>query len=60
MVRIIDGKERAYWIEYGFRKVKIPGIERQLGLVVVKGLGKEPMMLLTTEPVRRKWCHLSH
>jgi len=48
-----DG-EKAYHIEYGFRKVKLPGREEQLYLVVVRGFGDEPMMLLTNVPVRKK------
>jgi hypothetical protein len=41
------GEEKVYHIEYGFRPVKLPGREEQLHLIVVKGFGKEPMMLLT-------------
>jgi hypothetical protein len=53
------GKEKAYIVDYGFRKVKLPGRGELLYLVVVKGFGEEPMMLLTTEEVwksrRRLW-----
>ncbi len=45
-----DG-EKTYQIEYGFRRVKMPGKKPWLYLVVVKGFGKKPMMLLTTEEV---------
>ena len=48
-----DG-ETAYRIEYGFRKVKLPGRDEQLYLVAVRGFGEEPMMLLTNVPVRKK------
>jgi len=48
-----DG-EKAYHIEYGFRKVRLPGREEQLYLVVLKGLGDKPMMLLTNVAVRKK------
>ena len=48
-----DG-EVSHYIEYGFRKVKLPGREEQLYLVVVKGFGEEPMMLLTNVAVRKK------
>jgi hypothetical protein len=41
--------EHAYNIAYGFKKVRLPGRKEQLFLVVVKGFGQEPMMLLTTE-----------
>jgi hypothetical protein len=47
------GEEKAYHIEYGFRPVKLPGREEQLYLVVVKGYGKEPVMLLTNVAVKR-------
>jgi hypothetical protein len=48
-----DGKERIYHLDFGYRKVRLPGREEELSLVVVHGFGREPMMLLTTEPVRR-------
>lgn len=47
------GEEKAYHIEYGFCPVKLPGKDEQLYLVVVKGFGKDPMMLLTNVAVRR-------
>ncbi len=40
--------ERVHNIEVGFRRVKLPGRKERLALVVVKGLGHEPSMLLTT------------
>lgn len=50
---IKEGKngKKVYQIEYGFRKVKLPGYKQQLYLVVVKGFGEKPMMLLTTREV---------
>lgn len=49
-----DGKEKAYFIHFGFVAVRLPEHpEKQLWLVVVKGFGKTPLMLLTTEPMRR-------
>ena len=33
--------------------VKLPGRDTQLYMLVVKGFGQKPMMLLTTEPLRR-------
>jgi hypothetical protein len=47
------GEEKAYHIEYGFRPVQLPGREEQLYLVVVKGFGKDPLMLLTNVAVKR-------
>ena len=49
-----DGKEKVYHISYGFVPVKLPKLDEQLYMLVVKGLGKKPMMLLTTETLRRK------
>jgi hypothetical protein len=49
-----DGKEKAYFIEFGFCPVRLPEHpERPLWLVVVKGFGEKPLMLLTTEPMSR-------
>jgi hypothetical protein len=53
VVREDDGKERVYRIEYGYRRVKLPGRREQLTLVVVRGFGEEPMMLLTNVGVKR-------
>ncbi len=54
IVRMKDGKEKVYQIEYGYRKVRLPeNPYNDLWLLVVKGLGKKPLMILTTEPVRK-------
>ena len=45
---------QAYSVEYGFRKVKLPGRKETLFIVVVKGFGRDPMMLLTTEKMEKK------
>jgi hypothetical protein len=42
-----QSQERAYTVELGFRRVKLPGRKDQLALVGVKGLGHQPLMLLT-------------
>jgi len=48
------GQEKTYFIEFGFVPVRLPDCsERKLWLVVVKGFGETPLMLLTTEPMRR-------
>lgn len=39
-------------LRIGSKKIYLPFINRELTLVVVKGFGKKPMMLLTTEEVR--------
>ncbi|AKJ63636.1 transposase [Kiritimatiella glycovorans] len=45
--------EKTYQIEYGFRRVRMPGKKPWLYLIVVKGFGRKPMMLLTTEEVTK-------
>jgi hypothetical protein len=48
-----DGKEKPYFLHFGFRPVRLAGHpDRKLWLVVVKGFGQQPLMLLTTEPMR--------
>jgi len=54
VIRMHDGKEQVYRIEYGYLQVHMP--ERPdipLYLLVVKGFGEKPMMLLTSIPLRR-------
>ena len=53
MVRERQGGEKHTTIEFGYREVRLTGLKRQLYLVVVKGFGKEPMMLLTTERMKK-------
>jgi len=49
-----EGKEKVYFIHFGFLPVRLPECaDRPLWMVVVKGLGKKPLMILTTEPMRR-------
>jgi len=49
-----NGKEKVYHISYGYIPVKLPGHDDQLYMLVVEGFGTKPMMLLTTEPLKRK------
>lgn len=49
-----NGKEKIYHISYGYIPVKLPGHDQQLYMLVVNGFGNKPMMLLTTEPLKRK------
>lgn len=53
VVRVRDGQEKVYSIRYGYKPVKLPGHDTKLWLVVIKGFGNKPMMLITTEPVKR-------
>ena len=39
--------EKRLHLEYGFRPVKLPGRDEPLYLVVVRGFGQEPLLLLT-------------
>ena len=49
-----DGVEKAIRLDFGFRKVRLPGFEKTpLWMLVVKGFGKKPLMILTTEPLRK-------
>lgn len=53
VVKMDDGREKVYHLAFGYREVRLPGREEPLWLLVVRGFGQEPMMLLTTEPLRR-------
>jgi hypothetical protein len=49
-----DGnQEKLYHLAFGFRKVLFPGYDEQLYLLVVRGLGKEPLMLLSNVALTR-------
>ncbi|MFQ5939839.1 MAG: hypothetical protein ACE5KL_07225 [Alphaproteobacteria bacterium] len=55
IVREDKGQEVSYRLDYGFRPVRLPEHpDVRLWLVVVRGLGRQPMMLLTNLPIRRK------
>ncbi|MCX6561483.1 MAG: transposase [Candidatus Aminicenantes bacterium] len=47
-----DG-EKPRRLEVGYRRVRLPDHPDELGLVVVKGFGREPMMLLTNLRLKR-------
>lgn len=54
VIREEAGKEKPCFLEYGFRPVRLPEYPNvQLWLVVVTGLGRKPMMLLTNVPMRK-------
>ena len=48
-----DGTETTLTLQYGFRAVRLPGYARQLYLLVIAGFGAQPLMVLTTEPLRQ-------
>jgi hypothetical protein len=45
------GEEKRYQLEYGFRTVRLPDRPEPLALVVVRGFGPRPLMLLTNVTV---------
>lgn len=54
IVRIKQGKEKTYKIHYGYVPVRLPEHpDKSLWMLVVKGFGWKPLMILTTEPLRR-------
>jgi len=54
IVREEKGKEICRRLDYGFRPVRLPEHpEVPLWLLVVRGLGEQPMMLLTNLPLRK-------
>ena len=54
IVKEKNGEESCYTLEFGSVPVRLPQWpEFKLWLVVVKGFGKEPMLVLTTEPMRK-------
>jgi len=53
IVREEAGRERLVHLACGMRKVRLPDRREELTLVVVKGFGEEPLMILTNLAVRR-------
>jgi len=53
IIRETERGEEARQVSYGFRRVKLPGNSQPLFLVVVKGFGKKPLMLLTNVQVKK-------
>jgi len=54
VVKEAKEKEEAYNLEYGYRKIKLPEYEKPLYLLIVKGFGAKPLILLTTIELRKK------
>jgi hypothetical protein len=52
IVKEDKGREKTYTLSFGFRRVRLPGRAEQLYLLVIKGLGEQPTMLLTNKPLR--------
>jgi len=51
IIREEGSREKVYNIQVGFRALRLPGREERLAMVVVKGLGREPPMILTNVQV---------
>ncbi len=60
ITRIQGGKERACTLHFGFRRVRLPDRTEPLCLLVIHGFGENPLMLLTTEPLRSSYKCLWH
>jgi len=54
VVREDKGGEKSYGVEYGFLRVRLPFRSEHLYLVVAKGFGQKPLMLLTDVPMRKR------
>ena len=54
IVKIIKGKEVQFNLRFGFVPVQLPDMDAPLNMVVVKGFGSKPMMLLTTLQIGSK------
>jgi hypothetical protein len=46
-------EQKGCTIHFGFRPVRVPGRDEQMYLVVIKGFGEEPLMLLTNLKLKR-------
>ena len=53
IVKEEQGQERILRLEFGYRRVRLPRRKEALFLVVVRGFGQEPLMLLTNLEIRR-------
>lgn len=60
LVKEEAGQERLVQLACGIRKVRLPNRKEELTLVVVKGFGEEPLMILTNLPVRRSRKSIWH
>jgi len=49
----LDGGETVRTLEFGLRKVRLPGLKQPLFLLVIRGFGARPLMVLTTLPLSK-------
>ena len=47
------GREKIYYLQFGYRPIRLPERKEQLYMVVVQGFGQVPMMLLTNVKVKK-------
>lgn len=52
IVKTIHGKEVVIDLRFGYLAVKLPEMDTPLNMVVIKGFGTQPMMLLTTLEIK--------
>jgi hypothetical protein len=52
IVKIIHGKEVQLNLRYGYVPVQLPEMDNPLNMVVIKGFGSRPMMLLTSLEIK--------
>jgi hypothetical protein len=50
----LASSETRLTLEFGYRQVRLPRYERPLWLLVIKGFGEAPLMVLTTVRLNRK------
>jgi hypothetical protein len=55
IVKLEHDREVVHHLRFGFRKVYLPERPEPLYLLVVHGLGRAPLMLLTNEPLRKNF-----
>ena len=55
IVKLEGDREVVYTLRFGYRKVQLPERPEPLYLLVIHGLGREPLMLLTNEPLRKNF-----
>jgi hypothetical protein len=54
VVKEDSDSEKSYQLSFGFCPVQLPDLKLTLSLVVVRGFGEEPLMLLTNVKLREK------
>lgn len=55
IVKLEGDREVCHELRFGHRKVHLPDRPEPLYLLVIHGFGAEPLMLMTTEPLRRSF-----